>query len=307
MRAVVLKEDALYRIVVMSTDWDWYDFLRVRPEIDEVNFWRPGARADNSINGTPWLFQVRGTRAIWGIAFFSTFSVMPIGVAWDTFGVANGFSDLETFRKKISRLQSVPEAHVNEIGCAVLSTPEYFREPVDVSKLGRMYGPVKSFDARSEEGARLWAQVCAQTQALAVASPLVHGGKGKPVLVVPRVGQGAFRIGLERQYQTRCAVTGERTRPALEAAHIKPFSLVGEHRLANGLLLRSDIHKLFDQGYVTVTPDRRFRVAKAIRDEFENGRDYYALDGREIRDTVSIDARPAAEYLEWHSETIFRS
>ncbi len=293
-------------MVAMSTDPDWYRFLRTQPDLEEVNFWRPGASAVKDERGTPWLFLLRGTSEIWGCAFFSTFSAMPIGVAWDTFGAANGFSDLATFRRKIASLKGVSESKVGEIGCAVLSTPAYFRKAVDFKPFGRMYGPLKSFDARTEDGARLWREVVLQADISPSASPILYGGRGKPTLVVPRLGQGAFRIELEKEYQTRCAVTGERTRPALEAAHIKPFALVGEHKLPNGLLLRSDIHKLFDQGYVTVTPDRLFRVSQAIREEFENGRDYYALDGKELRHTVSPNAMPATEYLDWHSTTVFR-
>ena len=45
--------------------------------------------------------------------------------------------------------------------------------------------------------------------------------------------------------------------PALEAAHIRPYSKGGEHEPQNGLLIRRDIHSLFDTGYVTVTPDQR--------------------------------------------------
>jgi hypothetical protein len=55
-----------------------------------------------------------------------------------------------------------------------------------------------------------------------------------------------------------------------------------------------------------VTPDRRFLVSKAIRDEFENGRDYYALDGTTVRDTLSLEARPAKEHLEWHASERFK-
>src|SRR5690606_25199343 len=56
-------------------------------------------------------------------------------------------------------------------------------------------------------------------------------------------------------YQTRCAVTGQRARPVLEAAHIKPFALTGPNTRSNGLALRADVHQLFDLGYVTVDPD----------------------------------------------------
>ena len=69
-------------------------------------------------------------------------------------------------------------------------------------------------------------------------------------------------------YHRKCAVTGERTLPALEAAHIRPYAEGGEHSAANGILMRRDIHSLFDAGYVTVTSDHRFEVSRRIREEF---------------------------------------
>ena len=62
--------------------------------------------------------------------------------------------------------------------------------------------------------------------------------------------------------------------PVLEAAHIKPYGRGGEHRVDNGLLLRSDLHRLYDQGYVTVTADYVFKVGERLREEFRNGRSY---------------------------------
>jgi putative restriction endonuclease len=75
---------------------------------------------------------------------------------------------------------------------------------------------------------------------------------GKPLLVWPRIGQGVFRIAVTDAYGRACAVTGEHSLPALEAAHIRPYAAEGLHDVANGLLLRSDLHRLFDKGYVTV-------------------------------------------------------
>ena len=93
----------------------------------------------------------------------------------------------------------------------------------------------------------------------------------------------------------------------LEAAHIKPYSLVGRHELTNGLLLRSDIHILFDKGYLTVDPtDSRIAVSERIREEFENGRDYYKLDGQTLREPNEPWARPSSENLEYHAYNVFR-
>jgi len=106
-------------------------------------------------------------------------------------------------------------------------------------------------------------------------------------------------------YGRRCAATGERTLPVLEAAHIHPFAAGGPHRVDNGLLFRSDLHTLFDRGYITVTPEARLEVSSRIRKEFENGRDYYALHGKEIRLPTRPELRPSPPLLSWHNENVF--
>jgi putative restriction endonuclease len=129
---------------------------------------------------------------------------------------------------------------------------------------------------------------------------------GEPVTVLPRLGQGTFRVLITDIYARRCAVTEERTLPVLEAAHIRPYGRSGPHDPRNGLLLRSDIHTLLDRGYVTVTPDMRFEVSRRIKEEFENGRDYYALHGRPIRPPRREAWALAPEFLEWHANNVFR-
>ena len=67
-----------------------------------------------------------------------------------------------------------------------------------------------------------------------------------------------------------CAITGEHSLPALDAAHIRPFALEGPHETRNGLLLRSDLHKLFDHGYRRAE-DFRVEVSNRLREEYQNG------------------------------------
>jgi len=95
----------------------------------------------------------------------------------------------------------------------------------------------------------------------------IPSGYGSPYLVRPRLGQGAFRVLVIDAYQRRCAITGERTLPVLQAAHIKPHASSGPHEVRNGLLLRADLRILFDRGYVTVTPDLRVEVSRRIRED----------------------------------------
>jgi putative restriction endonuclease len=74
------------------------------------------------------------------------------------------------------------------------------------------------------------------------------------------------------------------------------------HEVTNGLLLRRDIHSLFDSGYVTVTPELRFEVSRRIKEEFENGREYYALHGRVVQPPDDLSRRPDQQALTWHNE-----
>lgn len=101
-------------------------------------------------------------------------------------------------------------------------------------------------------------------------------------------------------------MTGEKTYPVLEAAHIVPVTRGGPHSPDNGLLLRSDIHKLFDRGYVTVQPNGEFRVSARLKEDWQNGRIYYAHHGTTIRFPDAAEWRPARERLEWHNDTVFR-
>ncbi len=107
-------------------------------------------------------------------------------------------------------------------------------------------------------------------------------------------------------YSRRCAITGEKTLPVLEAAHIKPYSEEGPHEVSNGIFMRSDLHTLFDGGYLTLTGEFNIEVSKRIREEFSNGREYYALHGKKLV-TLPEDSssRPGLAHLEWHQNNRF--
>lgn len=125
-------------------------------------------------------------------------------------------------------------------------------------------------------------------------------------LTVIREGQGAFRVRVLDAYGRRCSVTGERSLPALEAAHIQSYLGPTSNHLQNGLSLRADIHRLFDSGYVTVTPDYRFEVSNRLKDDYKNGHEYYELAGRQLLVIPSRrDARPSKAAREWHANNVY--
>lgn len=303
------------RFWIGITDHDWYRFLAGRSELPEVNFWQPsaGRRPVTLEPGALFLFKLHASHGgqIVGGGFFVKYEAMPVRWTWDAFGEENGAASFDEMVARIQRYRRTAiDVHADQVGCLVLVEPffldesEWIAAPMDWAP-NIVQG--KGYDSEVGEGARIWSQV---QLALARRMPMEHAVAehryGKPILVQPRLGQGAFRLLVTDAYQRRCAVTGERTLPVLDAAHIRPYAELGPHRLENGLLFRKDLHALFDAGYVTVSPSLELRVSRRIREEFENGRDYYALEGAPLRTPLPPAPPPSFEYLEWHADTVFR-
>ncbi len=131
---------------------------------------------------------------------------------------------------------------------------------------------------------------------------------GDPVLIKPRLGQGAFRVAVTDAYQRQCAISGGRVLPALEAAHIKPYSAGGKHDVRNGILLRTDIHRVLDSGYATIDTDGsdlRFVVSNRVKSDFNNGNEYLRLHGSKLILPTKPQFVPSREALEWHNNNCF--
>jgi putative restriction endonuclease len=129
----------------------------------------------------------------------------------------------------------------------------------------------------------------------------------RTALVQVRANQQAFREIVMQAYDRKCAISGEKTRPVLEAAHIQPYAEAGPSIVSNGLLLRSDLHRLFDQHYLTIDADNlKVRVSPRIREEFSNGVAYYQYDKQKLRLPHEKMDKPAQQFLRLHNEH-FRS
>lgn len=306
----------MIKAYVGVTDRKWFDLLRSQPGIDEVNFWQPsGGRNFRAIRpGELFLFKLhRPDDFIVGGGIFAHFSLLPISLAWEAFQVGNGALDLFEMRTRVEKYRRVPPSAHDDytIGCILLEQP-FFLPREQWIPIPQDWSPNivqgKTYDLTVEPGRTIWTKL--QTRQESTTGSVVRETEaafGEPVLVQPRLGQGAFRILITDGYERRCAFTGERTLPALDAAHIRPFSDIKQHRLDNGLLLRKDLHALFDRGYVTVTPKLHIEVSKRIKEEFENGREYYRLHGQEMRPPAARHMHPSSNSLAWHNENIFKS
>lgn len=312
------------RLFVAVTDNDWFRLHASKETVEEVNFWRPLSDANFKAlsPGELLLFKLHSPENfIAGGGFFTRFVRLPVNLAWETFGEANGVRTLIEMRDRIVRYRHRPFASGEnpDIGCILLGEP-FFWEPADWIpippdfKLNTVQG--KGYSAETGYGVALWESIkerLAKSQGaglenqIAARAAISARGYGGPQIVLPRLGQGLFRTLVTDLYGRRCAITGERTLPVLDAVHIKPFSLVQQHEVPNGLLLRSDLHRLFDEGYLTVDPaDRRVVVSKRIKEEFDNGKEYYRLEGITLRAPVEPWAAPSTENLEYHAYNVFR-
>ena len=106
MRAAEATKADEVKGAVAVTDIDWFEFLRARPALDEVNFWQPSPRQVRIQPGTPWFFKAKARiNKIVGGGFFAHYTSMPAAMAWECFGEKNGAADYETFARTVSGLR----------------------------------------------------------------------------------------------------------------------------------------------------------------------------------------------------------
>lgn len=315
------------KAAVAVTDEGWFEHFRPRDwrtKEDEVNFWRPMSqqRFGALEPGGPFFFRLGApVRAIVGFGFFAATTAMSIETAWEVFGEKVGAPDLPSFAERLSsmrrRLGGTPGHATRLLSCLILRDAVFLPSNEWIS-WGRAEGwsdrqvRYQGYDLTTAPGDRL-AELLR-----------VSGGPTPPDLVgsfapafadartfregrhVKREAQGTFRVRLLQAYGNQCAVTREHALPVLDAAHITPYLGAHSNHIQNGLVLRADLHRLYDDGYITVTPDLRLEVSRRLKDEFENGKVYYEMAGREVAVPSRPELRPSAAALEWHAETVFR-
>lgn len=124
------------KLVVAVTDRDWFEHLRSRPEITEVNFWSPGTAVFRALQpGELFFFKLHAPENL--IAGFGVFAhanalPLPCSLAWEAFGEANGARSLAEMRARIARYRSAPLDDRTDfpIGCRILA-PTFFFENSD--------------------------------------------------------------------------------------------------------------------------------------------------------------------------------
>ncbi|HEU4852917.1 MAG TPA: HNH endonuclease signature motif containing protein [Telluria sp.] len=115
--------------------------------------------------------------------------------------------------------------------------------------------------------------------------------------VVQRLGQRKFRNSLITAYSGRCAISGCPVQPLLEAAHITPYLGPETNAITNGLLLRADLHTLWDLGLLAVNPtSQKIWISPKVEDQT-----YQQLSGASLTSPIhpSLHPSPAALQEQW--------
>jgi putative restriction endonuclease len=304
------------RLYVGVTDNDWFKF-HAEHKPDEVNFWRPGGSSDFGVieQGAPFLFKLHSPlNYIAGGGFFWSYSRMSVSMAWQFFGEKNGTPDRDSFRKRILSYRREVDRPENDpgIGCIVLAVPFFFPRDLWMEMPGDWHPNIvqgKSYEIKSEIGKSLYDGMLERLGDLPGYLQVQDEVRKKgPLYVVEgRVGQGGFRTSVMEAYHRKCAVSQEKTIPALQASHIKPYKKAGPNRPSNGILLRADLHEIFDAGYLTITSDHKIEVSPRLKQDFENGREYYRFHGLPLPNLPELPKdRPDPTFIEWHNRNVFR-
>jgi HNH endonuclease len=258
-----------------------------------------------------------------GGGFYSGFTRLRISEAWEFFGPANGVTDLAQMRQRVGhyRREFMGPGDDPVIGCLFIRDVRFFPPGDDAAAPPDFAANVvqgKGYNLGTDAGLTayfqgLLDQLLGQHIPGDLSAELGEVWQrpgpafGDPRLAPQRLGQQAFQAVVLDAYHRRCAITGTKIRPVLHAAHVRPLAAGGQHRLDNGLLLRSDVHTLFDRGYLAVDTKHRLLVSPRLRSEFGNGEQFYARARQTIALPERRAERPHRDVLEWHLDTVFKS
>jgi hypothetical protein len=113
--------------------------------------------------------------------------------------------------------------------------------------------------------------------------------------ITMRQGQPAFRSGLLTAYEGQCALTGCAVVEVLEAAHITPYLGPETNHISNGLLLRSDLHTLWDRGLIYLNDDFTLQLSPRLA-----ASEYVPLVGKQIRKATHQALWPSLAAIRAH-------
>lgn len=293
-------------IVIVEPSW----VENLNTEEDDVVFLWARDRPFPVKPGEIIAFKLRDHRDICGCAIVRRCLREDIDTVWDRYGATAGVNSRIELMGLVTGMRRYDVIGAStEMGVMVLGQPAFFK-PERRPQLPSSWRPStaisRRFSTDNDEGLGLWRSLA---EGGSFAGPRDNSGfsessirYGPPIILFPRVGQREFSHNVGEAYGYRCVVTGERA--AVQAAHIKPFAQDGAHKISNGIVLRCDIHRLLDLGYVTISEDFKLIVSNHTKKKYGEI-DCIRYHGKPIRDPLRPTDRPDLEMIRWHHVNVF--
>ncbi|MCR8982760.1 HNH endonuclease [Brevibacillus laterosporus] len=296
-------------IAIAPTDLKWFDVLKSELLPMEINFWTP----------TPWnirrlregdqlYFLLKSPiRKIGGYGFYKDYQNLTPKEAWKKFGKGNGvlnYTELISRCNKYIGKNSARKSLNNNstIGCIILTNPvfldeaEYFKPEEIGLEFPKQVVKLKYFDDTTIEKQPVYRNKESVFSIIKEEKSNYFLSKSKE-----RIGQSRFRQNVMKAYGYKCAVTGETCSEVLQAAHIQPYINENSNHIQNGIVLRADIHRLFDSGMITINREHIVTVSSLLINS-----DYFKLNGKKIYLPEKSEDYPSIEALKLHNSNVFR-
>ena len=291
---------------IAPTDLNWFQQLRTEGLQGKViNFWTPTPWNISRLQkGNNLYFMLKSPiRKIGGYGKFVEYKNMKASEAWKLYGRDNGVEDLTNLIARTSEYASKhsknPVLPNPEIGCILLDEPVFFDNDnfVTDKSLGVHFPnqvvKIKYFDEKEKIIVR-------QTDIKVQSNfDLIDSGKSKRKQLTQkeRKGQASFRKNILNIYNGACAVTGIKQKEVLEAAHIQTYINEESNHIQNGICLRVDIHKLFDNGLLSIDSNHRVVISSLLETTA-----YKKIKGKKIKLPKNKLHYPSNEALSYHNK-----
>jgi putative restriction endonuclease len=260
---------------ISPTDNSWFEFLKANEYNSYINFWTPTPWNIRKLKqGDRWYFLLKSPiRKIGGFGEFHEYKNLTANNAWQEFGQRNGRSEKDQF---VSSIQSyidknsknygnIPiDINTYEIGCIVLNNCEFWDE--------------EKFQTLEEQELDFSDQIV-KYKYFETDTPFTNTNTYDSFTVLnesreeyrrsvnQRKGQGEFKGKILKAYCNACCISGETCPELLEAAHLQSYLSENSNHVQNGILLRVDLHRLFDCGLLYIDEDYIIHISSILTNE----------------------------------------
>jgi putative restriction endonuclease len=303
-------------IAIGTTDQDWFQYLRDLNDDAKllfINFWTPTPWNFKALNkGDKFYFMLKSPiRKIGGYGVFERYEESLPSEAWDKYLQSNGASSLNELLNRVDKYagknsSEYQKGNIDKIGSIILTNPVFFDDSdfFDPHDFGFEYSKhIVKFKTFEHDFAQTLVQNINFTneekndyQIISENALIEKESKEQK----KRESQSSFREQLLKAYDGKCAISRETSKEVLEACHIQPYINIDSNHIQNGLLLRADLHILFDKGLIHIDENYRIWVSPDLKSKF-----YDSYNGRQIYLPKKESDQPSKTALKHHKESIF--